>query len=160
MAYFAGMIWSVSMLWPNFHALPRTTLGNVTCASPRRPRSTSAVTARPGVGVSVAGAGPPCAFSCDPCRHLLEQLSRMGDHTGPGDRRRRRGVGKVDHRLGVAHAAREIPVRGAQADLSLTEHAHVPAQTRAAGCGRPRGSAGEEDADQPFFLRLHRDLVR
>src|SRR3981081_1430221 len=110
MAYFAGMIWSVSMLWPNFHALPRTTLGNVTCASPRRPRSASAVRARVGAGVSVAGACPPCAFSCDPCWHLLEHLSRMRDHTGHGARRRDRGVGQADHRLGVAHAAWEIPV--------------------------------------------------
>src|SRR2546421_8258179 len=29
MAYLAGMIWSVSMLAPNFHALPRMTFGKV-----------------------------------------------------------------------------------------------------------------------------------
>ncbi len=29
MAYLAGMIWSVSMLVPNFQALPRMTFGSV-----------------------------------------------------------------------------------------------------------------------------------
>src|SRR6266508_859085 len=135
MAYLAGMIWSVSMLSPNFHARPRTTLGRV-MAAPTRDSPDYRSSKRRG--------------------HLREDFGRVGDHAGHRAGRGDRGVGEVDLRLRMAHAAWEVAVGRAQADLALAEHAHVPAQTRAARGGRPRGAGGEERADQPLLLGLDR----
>src|SRR6267378_7134942 len=83
MAYLAGMTWSVSTLFPNFHARPRTTFGNVTGGFPRRPAlpgdrpvTTKAKSIEARGGVSVGGACPPCAFSM-PVRGRLWAASRL-----------------------------------------------------------------------------------
>src|SRR5690348_5246022 len=115
------MMWSVSMLSPNFQARPRTVLGSVIGA---RSKPASAGTR---------------GYSCETGRHLVEHLARVRDHACDRARRRHRRVGEIDLRLRVAHAAREVALGRAQADLALAEHAHMPTQAGAARRGRPRG---------------------
>src|ERR671937_655302 len=144
------MIWSVSMLSPNFQAFPRTVLGSVTGASPRRPAlpgdrpdPRNAMTSPAQGAVSAGGACPPCAScrrtstpvrgrssegSSDLGRHLGENFAWVSDLTPHRAGRRHRRVGQIDLRLRVAHTAWEVAVCGAQADLALAEHAHVPTQ--------------------------------
>src|SRR6266849_8531344 len=145
MAYWAGMIWSVSMLAPNFHALPRMTFGSVISPLP------------PSGGGSGRGAR---MHSSDPSRHVFQHLARVRDDAGDRARRGDRRVGQVDHRLRVAHAAGEVAVRGREADLAFTEHSHMPAKASTARRRRPGRARGKEDADQALLLGLDRDLMR
>src|SRR3989440_10261405 len=119
MAYLAGMIWSVSMLAPNFQALPRMTFGKVMGTLPLpgggiRGGGRSAWVSSPPAGRSARSAGWGRST-----RHLrrqmLQHLARVRDH--PRDRagRGHGRVGEIDHRLGVAHAAGEVAVGRAQA---------------------------------------------
>src|SRR6266851_8774931 len=130
------MIWSVSMLAPNFQARPRMTFGSVTKSTPRRPPSR------------------------DPRRHLLQDLARVRDDTGHRTGGGHRGVGKVDHRLRVAHAPWEVSIRSRKANLAFAEDAHVPAEASTACGRRPSGSRRQEGPDQTFALGLDRNLVR
>src|SRR6266496_1377909 len=158
MAYLAGMIWSVSMLSPNFQARPRTTLGSVMpCRNPRAPAVGCFRAANKPRGPRVAAFGSP---SSDLRRHLLQHLARVADDASDGAGRRDGWVREIDLRLRVAHAAREVAVRGAEADLALAEHAHVAPKARTAGGRRPGRAGGEERPDQSFLLGLDRDLVR
>src|SRR6267143_6566020 len=129
MAYLAGMIWSVSMLVPNFQALPRSTFGKVTLLLPP-----------PGGGLGRGARNR----SSNPRGHLLEHLARVCDDTGDCAGRGDRRVGQVDHRLRVAHAAGEVPVRGAEAHLAFAEHAHVAAEAGPARRRPPRRAGREE----------------
>src|SRR5438094_812438 len=108
MAYLAGMIWSVSMLTPNFHALPRNTFGRV--MSPPHHVGRSVSRSETGWGRSTRHLR----------RQVLEHLARVGDHSGHRAGCRHGRVRQVDHRLRVAHAAREVAVGGAQAHLSFS----------------------------------------
>src|SRR2546430_15255287 len=155
MAYLAGMIWSVSMLTPNFQAFPRRTLGNV-MAPNLLLRTKAGNSAR----ITCDCAQNRNPGSCDLGRQVLEDLARVSDHARHRARGRDRRIGEVHLRLRVPHAAGEIAIGGAQAHFAVTEHSHVPAQARAAGGGRPRSAGGEEGADEPFLLGLDRDLVR
>src|SRR4051812_39467932 len=108
MAYLAGMIWSVSMLLPNFQARPRTTLGRLMrCRIPRAPAVACCGAANRPRAPAVAVFGSP---SSDLGRHLLEHLARMADDAG-----HRAGCGdgwvrEIDLRLRVAHAPWEVAV--------------------------------------------------
>src|SRR5438270_13368177 len=101
MAYFAGMIWSVSMLAPNFQALPRSTEGNVMCR-PRRPALPGdrpyCLQADVGYvgGFPTRGACPPCAPSCDLGREVLQHLAGVRDDAGDRARRRDGAVREID----------------------------------------------------------------
>src|SRR5438094_5448219 len=154
MAYLAGMIWSVSMLTPNFQAFPRRTLGNV-MAPNLLLRTKAGNSAR----ITGDGAHNRNPGSCDLGRQVLEGLARVSDHPRHRARARDRRIGEVHLRLRVPHAAGDIAIAGAQAHLAVTEHSHVPAQACAAGGGRPRSAGGEAGADEPFVRGPVRDLV-
>src|SRR5215510_12469686 len=181
MAYLAGMIWSVSTLAPNFQARPRTVLGSVTVARPRRPASPGdrtgpkqSMTEQLRGGVSVGGACPPCAIwprtskrvpeplsgeSSDLGGHLRKHLGRVSDHARDRTRRRHGRVRQIDLRLRVAHPAGEVAVGRAEAHLTFAEHAHVPPEAGAAGRGSPCRAGGQERADEAFLLGLDSDQV-
>src|SRR5438309_1393929 len=99
------MIWSVSMLAPNFQDRPRMTDGKVTdrhlvvCTLPTNSAPVTRL----------------CAHnrdlgSCDLGREVLQHLARVRDHTRHGARGGDRGVREIDLRLRVPHAAREVAV--------------------------------------------------
>src|SRR6266851_8736211 len=121
------MIWSVSMLAPNFHARPRITFARVTELNPRRELLSGE--------------------SSDACGHLFEHLSRVGDDSGYRARGGHRRVGQVDHRLRVAHPAWKVAIGRAQAHLTLAQHAHVATEAGAAGGRRPRRPGGERSEE-------------
>src|SRR5438445_11480824 len=127
MAYLAGMIWSVSMLTPNFQALPRRTLGEL-----KAPYLLLCTKTRNSARITHFCAQRRDCASCDLGRQVLEDLARVCDHARHRARGRDRRIGEVHLRLRVSHAAGEIAIGGAQAHLAVTEHAHVPAQARAA----------------------------
>src|SRR6476646_195423 len=114
------------------------TLGRVTALIPRRP-------AWPG-DRRVASKPRPWAGSSDSCRHMVEHLARVRDHTGDRAGGGDRWIREVDLGLGMAHPAREVPVGRAETDLAVAEHTHVPAEAGPACRGRPGGSAGQEDS--------------
>ena len=74
-------------------------------------------------------------------------LGRAGDASGDrrgGDGRRR---GHIDARAEVAHAALEIAGAGSDAGLTGPEHAHMAAETRAAGGRRDHGTRLHQGRD-------------
>src|SRR5690348_13104954 len=106
------MIWSVSMLSPNFQARPRMVFGRVTGPASEPASAGSRGSAQP---LNAASAGTR-GYSCQTGRHLVEHLARVGDHARDRARRGHSRVGEVDLRLGVAHATRKVAVGRAQAD--------------------------------------------
>src|SRR5512137_2583345 len=84
-----------------------------------------------------------------PSKVIVASLPRR-DHVGRGDvAGDRRGgghvrVGQVDLALGVPHAADEVAVRRRHGALAGGEHAHVTAETGAAG-RRAEGGAGLDE---------------
>src|ERR1700719_2741085 len=109
MAYFAGMIWSVSMLAPNFQDLPRRTLGKLMRVSCRLCTNVGYFR-----GISRECAQTRWARSRDARGQVRQHLARVRDdardRAGRGDRR----VRQVDLRLWVSHAAGEVAVGCAQ----------------------------------------------
>src|SRR3982074_3242575 len=120
MAYLAGMIWSVSMLAPNFQALPRRTLGKVTASPPHL------------VGRSRAQRAGGEAHSGNPRLHVLQPLARVRDDARHRARRGHRWIGQGPRGFGVTRAAGEVAVGGAETYLALAEHSHVATEAGAA----------------------------
>src|SRR6266550_7392999 len=108
--------------------------------------------------MSTRGRARPWAGSSNRGGHLVEHFAWMADNARDRARRGDRGVGEIDLRLRMTHAAGEIPVRRAEAHLSLAEHAHVATEARPTGRRRPRRACREEGADQAFLLGLDRNL--
>src|ERR1700674_2319593 len=140
------MIWSVSMLAPNFQARPRITFGNV------MPFSLPLKGGGSGRGVR--------GCSCYLRRHFLQHITRVGDDAGHGAGGGHSRVGQIDRGFGMTHAARKVAVGGAEANIAFAEDSHVSAKARATGVSRPCRPGRKEYADQPLLLRLDRAFVR